>query len=103
RATELVSTDGAPPDLPGDTFQVDFELAEDALPVGTRLRIGSALLEVSPTPHTGCKKFRERFGLDALRWVNDNRHLRLRGLNCRSVEPGSGGAGAPAGAPAQPA
>ena len=42
-----------------------------------------------PAPHTGCKKFKERFGLDALKWVNDNRDRRLRGMNCRVVEAGA--------------
>jgi MOSC domain-containing protein YiiM len=86
RVTELL---GAPLDLPGDNFQVDLDLSEEALPVSTRLRLGEALLEISPTPHTGCKKFRERFGLDALTWVNGNRDLRLRGVNCRVVEGGA--------------
>jgi hypothetical protein len=86
RVTELL---GGPLDLPGDNFQVDLDLSEEALPVGTRLRLGEALLEVSPAPHTGCKKFRERFGLDALTWVNDNRDRRLRGVNCRVFEAGA--------------
>jgi hypothetical protein len=86
RVAELI---GGPLDLAGDNFQVDLDLSEEALPVGTRLRIGSALLEVSPAPHTGCKKFRERFGLDALTWVNDNRDRRLRGMNCRVLEAGA--------------
>jgi MOSC domain-containing protein YiiM len=89
RVARLVNHDGLPPDAPGDNFLVDLDLAEEALPVGTRLRIGSALLEVSPAPHTGCKKFRERFGLDALTWVNDHRDRRLRGMNCRVLEAGT--------------
>jgi MOSC domain-containing protein YiiM len=89
RVTELIAADGAPLHAPGDNFPVDLDLAEDALPAGTRLRLGTALLEVSPAPHTGCKKFRERFGLDALTWVNDHRDRRLRGLNWRVVEGGS--------------
>jgi MOSC domain-containing protein YiiM len=92
RVAELI---GGPLDLAGDNFQVDLDLSEDALPVGTRLRIGSALLEVSPAPHTGCKKFRERFGLDALKWVNDNRDRRLRGMNCRVLEAGAVAVGDP--------
>ena len=86
RVTELI---GGPLDLPGDNFQVDLDLSEQALPVGTRLQLGEAVLEVSPAPHTGCKKFKERFGLDALKWVNDHRHLRLRGVNCRVVAGGT--------------
>jgi hypothetical protein len=85
RVADLI---GGPLDLAGDNFQVDLDLSEEALPVGTRLRIGTALLEVSPVPHTGCKKFRERFGLEALTWVNDHRDRRLRGMNCRVVESG---------------
>jgi MOSC domain-containing protein YiiM len=86
RVAELI---GGPLDRGGDNFQVDLDLSEEALPVGTRLQIGSALLEVSPAPHTGCKKFRERFGLDALTWVNDHRDRRLRGMNCRVLEAGA--------------
>jgi MOSC domain-containing protein YiiM len=92
RVAELI---GGPIDLAGDNFQVDLDLSEEALPVGTRLRIGSALLEVSPVPHTGCKKFRERFGLDALKWVNDSRDRRLRGMNCRVLETGAVAVGDP--------
>ena len=86
RVAELI---GGPLDLAGDNFQVDLDLSEEALPVGTQLRIGSALLEVSPAPHTGCRKFRERFGLDALKWANDHRDRRLRGMNCRVLEAGA--------------
>ena len=89
RVAELIAGVGVPLDAPGDNFLVDLDLSEEALPVGARLRLGSALLEVSPAPHTGCKKFRERFGLDALTWVNDHRDLRLRGVNCRVVEAGA--------------
>jgi MOSC domain-containing protein YiiM len=92
RVAELI---GGPLDLAGDNFQVDLDLSEEALPVSTRVRIGSALLEVSPAPHTGCKKFRERFGLDALTWVNDNRDRRLRGMNCRVLESGTVAVGDP--------
>ena len=92
RVTELI---GGPLDLPGDNFQVDLDLSEEALPVGTRLELGGAVLEVSPAPHTGCKKFKERFGLDALKWVNDNRDRRLRGMNCRVLEAGTVAVGDP--------
>lgn len=76
--------------LPGDNVMVDLDIGEEALPAGTKLRIGEAILEVTAEPHAGCKIFRERFGVDALRWVNhkDNRHLRLRGVKCRVLEGG---------------
>jgi MOSC domain-containing protein YiiM len=77
--------------LPGDNFLVDFDLGEESVAPGGRLRLGTVVLEISEEPHAGCKTFRERLGSDALRWVNhrDNRHLRLRGVNCRVIEPGA--------------
>jgi MOSC domain-containing protein YiiM len=95
RVAELVADGRAPLDSPGDNFLVDLELSEEALPAGTYLRLGSALLELTVLPHTGCKKFRERFGLEALKWVNAHRDLRLRGANCRVVESGSVAVGDP--------
>jgi len=77
--------------LAGDQLFVDLDLSEQNLPPGTRLAIGAAVVEVTPEPHTGCKKFVERFGVDAMRFVNDpvGRALRLRGLNARVVTPGA--------------
>lgn len=76
--------------LAGDQFYVDLDLGEANLPIGTRLAVGTALIEVTDQPHTGCAKFTERFGLDALRFVNspEGRALRLRGMNTRVVAPG---------------
>lgn len=73
----------------GDQILVDMDLTADNLPPGTRLRIGSAVLEVSATPHTGCAKFAQRFGLDAARWIDSDPELRLRGLNALVVTTGS--------------
>jgi hypothetical protein len=55
-----------------------------------RLEVGSAVLEVSDLPHTGCAKFTARFGSAATRFINakPNRELRLRGMNTRIVTPG---------------
>ena len=91
RATDLVA--GGDRDrwaLAGDQLYVDLDLSEASLPAGTRLAVGTAVLEVTDEPHTGCAKFRARFGSAALRLVNgaEHRHLRLRGLNARVVEPG---------------
>lgn len=74
----------------GDNFLVDLNLSEGALPVGVRVRLGTALLEVTAEPHLGCKKFRERFGAGALRWVNhaELRPERLRGVNLRVIDGG---------------
>lgn len=82
---------GEPLDRAGDNLLVDVDLSESALPVGARLAVGGGVvLEVTPEPHLGCKKFSERFGAAALRWVNlkDHRERRLRGVNCRVVEGG---------------
>ena len=76
--------------VPGDNFVVDLDLSFDALPAGTRLRLGTAVVEITAKPHAGCHKFRARFGDDVLRWVNDREHRprRLRGVNARIVEDG---------------
>ena len=88
-AAELVC-DGQPLHMPGDNLVVDLDLGEETMPAGTRLRVGTALIEVTAKPHTGCKVFEARFGADALRWVNapERRPRRLRGVNCRVVEDG---------------
>jgi len=75
--------------LAGDQLLVDFDLSAANAPAGTRLTVGSAVVEVSAKPHTGCAKFRERFGIDAARWVNSRDDLRLRGINAVVVEPGT--------------
>lgn len=96
RVAGLVA-DGGPLHGPGDNILCDLDLSTGALPVGTRLKVGGVLLEVSAKPHTGCKKFNERFGPAALRWVNlkEHRARRLRGINCRVVEGGSVAVGDP--------
>jgi hypothetical protein len=77
--------------LAGDQLYVDFDISVANLPPGTRLALGSAVIEVTPEPHTGCAKFHARFGGDAHRFVNTkaHRHLRLRGLNAKVIEPGT--------------
>lgn len=77
--------------LAGDQLYVDLDLSVDNLPVGTRLAVGSAVIEVSETPHTGCAKFGARFGGEALRWINsiEGRAQRRRGLNATVVQAGT--------------
>ena len=90
-AAACVAHPGSPSLAAGDNFFVDLDLSESALPVGARVRLGSALLEVTAEPHLGCSKFRQRFGPGALRWVNhkDLRSLRLRGVNLQVVQGGT--------------
>jgi hypothetical protein len=90
RVIALVAQDRARWPLAGDQLYIDLDLSEQNLPPGTRLALGSALLEVTAQPHTGCKKFLSRFGLDALQFVNSaiGKDLHLRGINARVVQPG---------------
>jgi hypothetical protein len=90
RAVALVAQDPDRWQLAGDQLFIDLDLSAENLPAGTRLEMGSAIVEVTAQPHTGCKKFVERFGLDAMKFVNSptGRELRLRGLNARVVQPG---------------
>lgn len=76
--------------LAGDQLYVDMDLSEENLPPGTRLAIGSAVIEVTATPHTGCKKFSSRFGVEAMKFVNspEGKQLHLRGINTRIVQGG---------------
>lgn len=81
--------------LAGDQLYVDLDLSEANLPAGSRLTVGTSVIEISETPHTGCAKFSARFGSEALRWINSptGRAHRMRGLNARVVEPGTVRAG----------
>ena len=90
RAAELVAGARDRWGLAGDQLFVDLDISIENLPPGTRLAVGSAAIQISPEPHTGCKKFVSRFGLDAMKFVNapEGRALRLRGVNARVVEPG---------------
>ena len=76
--------------LAGDQLYVDLDLSQDNLPSGTRLALGTAVIEVTAQPHTGCAKFTQRFGLEAFRWVNTEagQKLRLRGMNAKVVQAG---------------
>jgi MOSC domain len=91
RLVALVSQDKSRWHLAGDQLYVDFDLSEANVLAGTRLAIGSAVIEVTAEPHTGCSKFVERFGLDAMKFVNasERRDLHLRGINARVVQPGA--------------
>jgi len=95
RVVDLVATTRERWPLAGDQFFVDLDLSESNVPAGTRLSFGTAILEVTAQPHTGCAKFVQRFGLDAMKFVNSplGRQLRLRGINARVVQAGTVRAG----------
>jgi hypothetical protein len=90
RAIALIAQDEARWPLAGDQLFVDLDLSEENLPPGTRLALGTAVVEVTPVPHNGCKKFVSRFGLDAMKFVNSplGKQLHLRGINAKVVQPG---------------
>lgn len=76
--------------LAGDQFYVDLDLSQDNLPPGSRLMLENAIVEVTAEPHLGCRKFSDRFGKDAVAFVNSNdgKALNLRGVNARVVQGG---------------
>jgi hypothetical protein len=76
--------------LAGDQLYVDLDLSVENLPAGSRVALGEAVIEITAPPHLGCAKFVERFGAEAMKFVNgrEGRALRLRGLNAKVVTAG---------------
>lgn len=91
RVAALVAQEKERWSLAGDQLYIDMDLGKENLPAGTRLAIGSAVVEVSPLPHTGCHKFVARFGEDAMKFVNSavGKELCLRGINAKVVQAGT--------------
>lgn len=90
RAAALVAQEEERWQLAGDQLYIDLDLSDENLPPGTRLKLGTAVLEVTAIPHTGCKKFVSRFGMDAMEFVNsaEGKRLHLRGIYVKVVQPG---------------
>jgi hypothetical protein len=90
RVTALVAQEKERWPLAGDQLYIDMDLSKENLPAGSRLMVGSAVLEVSPLPHTGCHKFVARFGMDAMKFVNSplGKQLCLRGINAKVIQAG---------------
>jgi hypothetical protein len=90
RVIALLAQDRGRWPLAGDQLFIDMDLSAANLPPGTRLALGSAVIEVTDQPHTGCNKFESRFGRDAVKFVNSTvgRELQLRGINAKVVQPG---------------
>jgi len=90
RVIALVAQDEERWQLAGDQLFLDMDLSDENLPAGTRLALGSAVIEVTAQPHTGCQKFVARFGPDAMKFVNSplGKQLHLRGINARVVRAG---------------
>ncbi len=90
RVARLVAQDENRWKLAGDQLYIDMDLTDENLPAGTRLEIGSAIIEITPKPHNGCRKFVERFGLEAMLFVNSpvGKHFHLRGIYAKVVQSG---------------
>jgi hypothetical protein len=91
RSIALISPDEGRWHLAGDQLFLDMDLSGQTLPPGSRLQLGSAIVEVTDQPHTGCHKFIARFGQDAMEFVNSpvGRELNLRGINAKVVQAGT--------------
>ena len=91
RIIDLIAQDKERWKLAGDQFFVDLDLSEENIPPGTRLSIGTAIIERTEIPHLGCKKFIDRFGKDAMKFVNSDmgKSLNLRGINAKVIKPGT--------------
>ena len=91
RILRLIARDDRRIDLAGDNLVVDLDLSEANIPVGQKLAVGETLLQVSDIPHTGCGAFAERYGPDAVRFINaaERKHLHLRGIYAQVLQAGS--------------
>lgn len=90
RAIALIAQQEERWPLAGDNLYLDLDLSAENLRPGQRLALGSAILEITPIAHNGCKKFGERYGADAVTFVNSDlgKQLHLRGIYARILESG---------------
>lgn len=74
----------------GDNLFLDLDLGHDNLPAGQRLALGTAQIEITEIPHTGCDQFIAQYGRDACVFVNTGpgKRNRLRGVYARVVRDG---------------
>ena len=91
RSIALLAQDEERWSLAGDQLYIDMDLSDDNILPGTQLTIGSAIVEVSAQPHSGCKKFSSRFGVEAMKFVNspEGKRLHLRGINTKVIQAGT--------------
>ena len=90
RVLQLIRRDPDAMTYPGDNIIADMDFSEANLPVGQRLQVGSAVLEVSDVFNTACSKWQERHGKESIRWINlpENKPHRFRGILCQVVQGG---------------
>ncbi len=91
RAADLICVTRDRWPLAGDQLYVDLDIGPGNAPAGTHLQIGEAIIEVTAEPHTGCKKFVERFGMDAMTFVNSpkGKEKCTRGINTKVIQAGA--------------
>ncbi len=91
RVLRLIAGEEERMSLAGDNLIVDLDLSETNIQPGQKLAVGEALIEVTDLAHTGCGKFSERFGPDAVRYINaaERRCFHLRGLYARVLKAGT--------------
>jgi MOSC domain-containing protein YiiM len=91
RLLRLIARDEERIPLAGDNLIVDLDISETNIQAGQKLMVGEALLEVTDLAHTGCDKFAERYGLDAVRYINaaERKSLHLRGVYARVLKAGT--------------
>lgn len=91
RVISLVAQEKERWSLAGDQLFIEMDLSKENLPAGSCIEVGSAVIEVCPEPHTGCKKFVSRFGIDAMKFVNSpvGLELCLRGINAKVIKSGT--------------
>lgn len=82
---------GSDYEILGDNLFISLDTSARNLPPGSRLRVGTARLEVTAKPHRGCDKFAHRVGNDA--WAITRAPAwapwQLRGVHLRVLEGGS--------------
>ena len=95
RTIQAIAQDRSRWRIAGDQLFVDLDLSVENLRPGQRIAIGTAILEITTMPHNGCDKFTERFGHDAIRFVNspEGRAARRRGIYARVIQGGTISAG----------
>ena len=92
RAIELIAGTKDRWKLAGDQLYVDLDLSDENLQPGSQLQVGEeSVIEITEIPHNGCRKFSDRFGVEAVKFVNsaEGKRLHLRGLNAKVVVPGT--------------
>lgn len=91
RVLQLIRPEGANMIYPGDNIIADMDFSEANLPIGQKLQIGTAIIEVSDVFNTACSKWNERHGPDSLKWINlpENKPHRLRGILAQVIQAGT--------------